>query len=107
MLLRDFFGFVRMNADAGVNPVVFARRTGWQRRAFPGPGPVPIARSVPTPAARARSSMASRSSANCGKSMCAWESMRSIYLIALPSKAARLGASRLVRSCRSDLPRIA
>src|SRR5215472_2934110 len=45
---------------------------------FSGPGPVPIARSVVTPAARARSSMASRSSANCGKSICACESINSI-----------------------------
>src|ERR1051325_9396349 len=45
---------------------------------FSGPGPVPMARSVVTPAARARSSMASRSSANCGKSICACESMSSI-----------------------------
>src|SRR5260370_6174553 len=45
---------------------------------FSGPGPVPIARSVDTPAARARSSMASRSSANCGKSMCACESISSM-----------------------------
>src|SRR5258706_158529 len=37
-----------------------------------------MARRVLTPASRARSSMASRSSANCGKSMCAWESMRSM-----------------------------
>src|SRR5260370_13872374 len=44
---------------------------------FSGPGPVPIARSVDTPAARARSSMASRSSANCGKSMCACEPISS------------------------------
>src|SRR5437879_581590 len=45
---------------------------------FSGPGPVPMARSVVTPAACARSSMASRSSANCGKSMWACESMSSI-----------------------------
>src|SRR5260370_6058579 len=45
---------------------------------FSGPGPVPIARSVDTPAARARSSMASRSSANCGKSMCACEPISSM-----------------------------
>src|SRR6266436_9959884 len=37
-----------------------------------------MARRVVTPAARARSSMASRSSANCGKSMCACESISSM-----------------------------
>src|SRR5580700_8137605 len=51
---------------------------------FSGPGPVPMAKMVWTPAARARSSMASRSSANCGKSMCAWESMsRMGYLLSV------------------------
>src|SRR5712675_3466518 len=45
---------------------------------FSGPGPVPIARSVLTPASRARCSMASRSSANCGKSMWACESIKSM-----------------------------
>src|SRR5256885_13955619 len=37
-----------------------------------------MASSVETPAKRARSSMVSRSSANCGKSMCACESISSM-----------------------------
>src|SRR5882724_904489 len=53
-----------------------------------------MARSVLTPAARARSSMASRSSANCGKSMCACESINSIEW-SVPS-AATVGARYIV-----------
>src|SRR6266436_6205583 len=53
-----------------------------------------MARSVITPAARARSSMSSRSSANCGKSMCACESINSIEW-SVPS-AATVGARYIV-----------
>src|SRR6266478_2245550 len=53
-----------------------------------------MARSVLTPTARARSSMASRSSANCGKSMCACESINSIEW-SVPS-AATVGARYIV-----------
>src|SRR5467141_2824658 len=53
-----------------------------------------MARSVLTPAARARSSMSSRSSANCGKSMCACESINSIKW-SVPS-AATVGARYIV-----------
>src|SRR5260370_12651880 len=55
---------------------------------FSGPGPVPMARSVETPAARARSSIASRSSANCGTSMCGCESISSIAEVLLSRGAA-------------------
>src|SRR5260370_26930848 len=61
---------------------------------FSGLGPVPMARRVVTPAARARSSMASRSSANCGKSMCACESISSIGCV--PDSATTVGARYIV-----------
>jgi hypothetical protein len=77
VVLCDFFGFVRMDADAGVDPIVLLG-VGDDGVEFSGPGPVPMARRVEMPASRARSSMASRSSANCGKSMWAWESISSI-----------------------------
>jgi len=56
---------------SGVNPVMAGSAKGIAASNFSGPGPDPIASKVVTPAARARSSIASRSSANCGKSICA------------------------------------
>src|SRR6266851_7217030 len=67
---------------------------GRAESSFSGPGPVPMASKVETPAARARSSMASRSSANCGESMCACESMSSIGC--MPDGAAIVGARYIV-----------
>src|SRR5271154_3605065 len=64
---------------------------------FSGPGPVPIARIVVTPAARARSNIASRSSANCGKSMCACESISSIVFVALALLPVRFALNRATR----------
>jgi hypothetical protein len=71
--LREFFEvlrggllrFVRMNPNAGV----YLSAYGSAESSFSGPGPVPIARRAETPATRARSNIASRSSANWGKSM--------------------------------------
>src|ERR1041384_8095757 len=77
MLGSDFFRLVRMDAHCRVNPIVlFGKRNGGVE--LPRTRAGAVARSVVTPAARARSSMASRSSANCGKSICACESMSSI-----------------------------
>src|SRR5260370_3958427 len=56
-----------------------------------------MARSAVTPAARARLSMPSRSSANCGKSMCACESISSISEI-LPSRSAACCAPTNIES---------
>src|SRR5207253_4234297 len=58
------------------------------------PVPVPIAIRVVTPPTRARSSMASRSSANCEKSMCAWESISSIGC--MPDSGATVRARYIV-----------
>src|SRR5205807_212529 len=71
---------------------------GMAESSFSGPGPVPMARSVVTPAARARSSMASRSSANCGKSMCACESISSMCdLVAQTLLSVRRAVKRIAQ----------
>ena len=100
--LGNVIHVVRMDTHRGVDPVMLlGERMAASRRFVPVP--LPMARMLFTPTARARSSMAARSSSNCGNSRCACESMISKGMIFYPSiKIAKQNRRGILRCAQND-----
>ena len=81
MLVGGGVRVVRMDADGRVDPVVLLGERNRGVEAISGRCRCRWRATLCTPAARARSSMAARSSSNCGNSRCACESMISKGMI--------------------------